>query len=72
MSVPDRYRLFWQEFARSRVGDPTLHFLEAFHFDDNELSANELVGLVLSGQKPRRRSVTVGARGGVKAVAEAR
>ena len=51
MSVPDRYRLFWQEFARSRVGDPTPHFLEAFHFDDNESSANELAGLVLSGQK---------------------
>jgi uncharacterized protein YhfF len=51
MNVPERYRLFWQEFARSRAGDPTLHFLEAFHFDDNEPSANELAGLVLSGQK---------------------
>jgi len=51
MSVPDRYRLFWREFARSRAGDPTPHFLEVFHFDDNEPSANELAGLVLSGQK---------------------
>src|SRR5215469_16415066 len=51
MSVPDRCRLFWQEFARSRASDPTLHFLEAFHFDDNEPSANGLAGLVLSGQK---------------------
>jgi uncharacterized protein YhfF len=51
MSIPDRYQPFWQEFARSRGGDPTPRFLEAFHFDDNEPSANELAGLVLSGQK---------------------
>jgi uncharacterized protein YhfF len=51
MSVPERYREFWAAFARSRAVDPTPRFLEAFHFDDNEPSANELAALVLSGQK---------------------
>jgi uncharacterized protein YhfF len=51
MNIPDNYRPFWQEFARSRAVDPAPHFLEAFHFDDNEPTANELANLVLSGQK---------------------
>lgn len=51
MSVPQRYRECWEAFARSRTADPTPRFLEAFHFDDNEPSANELAALVLSGRK---------------------
>jgi uncharacterized protein YhfF len=51
MNVPERYRGFWQAFARSRAVDPAPRFLEAFHFDDNEPSANELAALVVSGQK---------------------
>ena len=51
MNIPHRYSQFWQEFARSRTADPTPHFLEAFHFDDNESTANALARLVLLGQK---------------------
>jgi uncharacterized protein YhfF len=51
MDVPDRYQSFWQQFAGTRGVDPTPQFLEAFHFDDNAPSANELASLVLSGQK---------------------
>lgn len=42
---------FWQSFVRSRAEDPTPCFFEAFHFDDNERSANELAQLVLAGRK---------------------
>ena len=51
MQVPPRYREFWQAFAATRASDPTARFLEAFHFDDNEPSANELSRLVLAGRK---------------------
>jgi uncharacterized protein YhfF len=51
LSVPDRYQAFWASFARTRTADPTPRFLEAFHFDDNEPSANELAALVLGGRK---------------------
>jgi uncharacterized protein YhfF len=55
MSVPARYQTFWEAFARTfaqtRAADPTPRFLEAFHFDDNEPSANELAELVLAGRK---------------------
>ena len=51
MTVPARYREFWQGFAQSRAVDPTPRFLEAFHFDDNEPCANELAALVISGRK---------------------
>src|SRR5215210_6012731 len=51
MSVPDRYTHLWQNFARSRGDEPTPHFLEAFHFHDNEPAASKLAALVLSGQK---------------------
>ena len=37
--------------AATRATDPTPRFLEAFHFDDNEPSANELAALVLAGKK---------------------
>ncbi|MBM3495703.1 MAG: ASCH domain-containing protein [Armatimonadetes bacterium] len=42
---------FWREFASTQPEDPTPRFLEAFHFDDNEASADELAQLVLSGRK---------------------
>ncbi len=51
MDVPARHREFWKAFAGTQVADPTPRFLEAFHFDDNETSANELAGLVVRGQK---------------------
>ena len=44
-------RHYWEEFASVRTTDPTPRFLEAFYFDDNEPSANELAALVLAGRK---------------------
>lgn len=51
MDIPPQLRSFWQHFAATRATDPTPRFLEAFHFDDNEPSANELAALVLAGKK---------------------
>lgn len=51
MIVPPPYREFWDTFARTRVVDPTPRFLEVFHFDDNESSANALAQLVVAGSK---------------------
>lgn len=51
MHIPARYDQFWKAFAATRATDPTPHFLEAFHFDDNEPSANALAALVLAGTK---------------------
>ncbi len=51
MQVPLQFRDFWHEFSSTRIADPTPRFLEAFFFDDNEPSANELAALVLVGRK---------------------
>jgi uncharacterized protein YhfF len=51
MQLPERYREFWNAFSATRAEDPTSRFLEAFYFDDNEPSANELAELVLAGRK---------------------
>jgi uncharacterized protein YhfF len=51
MTIPSKCQRFWEEFCSTRNEDPTPKFLEAFHFDDNEPSANELAELVLSGTK---------------------
>ena len=51
MSIPDHIVSFWQLFVQSQPEDPTSRFFEAFHFDDNEPSANELAQLVLAGRK---------------------
>jgi len=51
MKVPAHIASFWQSFVRTRAIDPTPRFFEAFHFDDNERSANELARLVLAGTK---------------------
>jgi uncharacterized protein YhfF len=51
MNVPEQHQDVWLEFAATRPSDPTPRFLEAFHFDDNEPSANELAALVLAGKK---------------------
>ncbi len=51
MTVPPRYCEFWEAFAATRSVDPTPRFLEAFYFDDNEPSANELARLVIAGRK---------------------
>lgn len=51
MEVPVAHARFWNAFAHSLATDPAPRFLEAFHFDDNERSANELAGLVMAGHK---------------------
>jgi len=51
MNVPVHIHAFWKSFVDSQKTDPTPRFFEAFHFDDNELSADELGQLVLAGTK---------------------
>jgi uncharacterized protein YhfF len=51
MNIPAHILPFWESFVRGQAVDPTARFFEAFHFDDNEPSANELALLVLSGIK---------------------
>jgi len=51
VSVPAHIAPFWASFVRTCAGDPTPRFYEAFYFDDNERSANELAHLVLAGRK---------------------
>lgn len=42
---------FWNRFRASIACDPSPLFYAAFHFDDNEPTANALGALVLAGQK---------------------
>lgn len=50
-AIPERCRDFWSAFAATQASDPAPRFLEAFHFDDNQPSADELGQLVLAGRK---------------------
>ncbi|MFB0919474.1 MAG: ASCH domain-containing protein [Oscillospiraceae bacterium] len=43
--------VFWQSFLDDTGRDPETRYLESFHFDLNEKSANELLALILSGKK---------------------
>lgn len=58
MQIPEHIAEFWRKFAATQQVDPTPRFLEAFYFDDNEPSANELAQLVLSGRKRATASLT--------------
>lgn len=49
--VPQSLRPFWEAFEAAAGFDASSRFLEAFHFDDNERSANALAQLVLAGSK---------------------
>jgi uncharacterized protein YhfF len=51
MDIPAHIAPFWESFIQAQAKDPTPRFFEAFHFDDNEQSANELALLVMSGAK---------------------
>lgn len=51
MSIPPHIAAFWQAFAATQATDPTPRFFEAFHFDDNQPSADALAALVLAGRK---------------------
>jgi uncharacterized protein YhfF len=51
VDVPKSLQSFWDKFQASIAYDASPLFYEAFHFDDNEVDANALGALVLSGQK---------------------
>jgi uncharacterized protein YhfF len=51
VNVPPAIRPFWDEFQAAAGVDASPRFYEAFHFDDNERSADELAELVLAGTK---------------------
>ena len=49
--IPPSIQPFWNKFTASLGHDPSDRFNEAFHFDDNAPSADELAALVLAGRK---------------------
>lgn len=51
MDIPPSIEPFWAAFRATCAHDPTPRFYEAFHFDDNAPSADELAALVLAGRK---------------------
>ncbi|HYP71172.1 MAG TPA: ASCH domain-containing protein [Variovorax sp.] len=51
MRIPPTIAKFWEAFCAEVGEDCSDRFFEAFHFDDNEASANELANLVLAGVK---------------------
>ncbi len=51
MKIPTTVHDFWEEFQGAVGYDASKRFYEAFHFDDNEIDANELAKLVLAGTK---------------------
>ena len=51
MTIPLNIAEFWQSFCTHVGADRSAQFFEAFHFDDNETSANALAELVLAGVK---------------------
>ena len=51
MGIPPSIHAFWRAFTSTIGHDPSDRFYEAFHFDDNAPSADELAALVLAGTK---------------------
>ena len=51
MTIPPTVAEFWAAFCNAAGRDRSAQFYEAFHFDDNEPSANALAQLVLVGTK---------------------
>ena len=51
MNASPAIQAFWSAFASNLAHDPSDRFYEAFYFDDNAPSADELAALVLSGRK---------------------
>lgn len=49
--IPESIRRFWVQFEAVAGAGVRNRFYEAFHFDDNEASANDLAALVLAGPK---------------------
>ena len=46
---------FWSEFLEKKNLDKHTKYVEAFHFELNEKLANELLQLVLNGQKQLKK-----------------
>ena len=51
MDIPEPLTAFWATFCAATGADPRDRFCEAYHFDDNQASADELAVLVLQGVK---------------------
>ncbi len=51
MNIPLDILRFWEKFQAAIGTDVSDRFCEAFHFDDNEASADELARLVVEGKK---------------------
>lgn len=51
MRIPSNVAEFWAAFCAEVGEDRSDRFFEAFHFADNEATANELAELVLAGVK---------------------
>ncbi len=51
VTIPPSIHAFWGAFTSAIGHDPSDRFYEAFHFDDNAPSADDLAALVLSGRK---------------------
>lgn len=51
MTIPPSIQAFWSAYVSTLDRDPADRFNEAFHFDDNAPSADELAALVLAGRK---------------------
>jgi uncharacterized protein YhfF len=50
-TIPPSIHALWSAFTSAVGHDPSDRFYEAFHFDDNAPSADELAALVVSGTK---------------------
>lgn len=51
MEIPAAIRPFWAQYAAVAGEEVSARFYEAFHFDANEASANDLAALVMAGTK---------------------
>ena len=51
MTIPAVIENFWSAFVATLATDPSQRFYEAFYFNDDASTADELAKLVLSGQK---------------------
>ena len=49
MGIPPSIHAYWRAFTSTIGHDPLDRFYEAFHFDDNAPSADELAALRLEG-----------------------
>ena len=60
MTIPPTIEPFWRSFCAAVGEDRSDRFFEAFHFDDNEPSANALAALVLTGIKRATAAASCG------------